>query len=280
MISALSQVAEKPKIGSSVINIYSRSASLIAMAAATLDTITQGRFILGLGTSSQTIVDDWHGLKFYRPLHRMREYVKIIRLIIEGNKISYDSDQFHIKNFSLLIHPPRKQIPIYIAAVNQKMVELTWEIGDGVIFYFRPINEIQKTIQKMQQIRKIDVACQLITSVSNDEEKAINRAKRTIAFYVSVGKIYRDFLVRNGYSNEITSIFDEYKRSGLQENHKMVTDSMVNDLAICGTPEQIRKRLMKFVKAGVDLPILQFNPVGDVIESFKLLLSSMASDMN
>jgi len=250
------------------------------MAAATIDTISQGRFILGLGASSQSIINDWHGLKFAEPLQRMREYVKIIRLIIQGSKINYDGTIFQLRHFNLLINPPRKQIPIYLAAVNQKMIKLAWEIADGVIFYLRPINEMQKTIQKMQQIRKIDVACQLITSVSNDEEKAINRTKRTIAFYVSVGKIYRDFLAKNGYSNEITSIFEEYKRSGLQENYTMVTDSMLNDLAICGTPEQIRKRLTKFVKAGVDLPILQFNPVGDVTESFKLLLSSVASDMN
>src|SRR5437867_10250475 len=178
MISTISQITKKPKLGTSIVNIYSRSPALIAMAAVTLDTITQGRFILGLSTSSQTIVDDWHGLKFCKPLHRMREYVKIIRLIIEGNKISYDSDQFHIKNFTLLIKTPRKQIPIYLAAVNQKMVELTWEIADGVIFYLRPISELQKTIQKMQSRKKIDVSSQFITCMSEDEEMAMDRAKK------------------------------------------------------------------------------------------------------
>jgi len=280
VISVISQIAKKPKLGSAIINIYSRSPPLIAMAAASLDTISQGRFILGLGTSSQPIVEDWHGLKFVEPLQRMREYVKVIRTIIQGNKVNYKGNMFDLKNFSLLINAPRKQIPIYIAAVNQKMLELTWEIGDGVILYLRPISELQKTVHRMQQIRKIEVACQLITAVSDDEEGAIDRAKKTIAFYVSVGKIYREFLARNGYQEQVAAIFEEYAKSGLGENYKMVPDFMVDDLAICGTPEDTRKKLGKFVKSGLDLPILQFNPIGDVQKSFTLLVSAVASDMN
>lgn len=280
MISTISQIAKKPKLGTSIVNIYSRSPTLIAMAAVTMDTISQGRFILGLGTSSQSIIGDWHGMKFVEPLERMHEYVKIIRLIIQGGKANYNGNLFQLKNFSLLIESPRKQIPIYLAAVNQKMIELTWKIADGVIFYLRPINELQKTVEKMQQVRKIDVACQLITSVSDDEEKAMNRAKKTIAFYVSVGKIYREFLARNGFQKETTAIYEAYKKSGLVENYKMVPDFMVHDLTICGTTNEIKKQLSKFIRAGINLPILQFNPIGDVKKSFNLLISAIAGDMN
>ena len=280
ILSTISQIAKKPKLGSSIVNIYSRSPTLIAMAAVTMDTISQGRFILGLGTSSQSIIGDWHGLKFAEPLERMHEYVKIIKLIIQGSKTNYNGNLFQLKNFTLLIESPRKQIPIYLAAVNQKMIELTWKIADGVIFYLRPINELQKTVKKMQQVRKIDVACQLITSVSSDEEKAMNRAKKTIAFYISVGKIYREFLARNGYKKETTAIYETYKESGLGENYKLVPDFMVHDLAICGTPNEIKKRLTKFVRAGIDLPILQFNPIGDVKKSFNLLVSAIKGDVN
>lgn len=280
IISTISQIAKKPKLGTSIVNIYSRSPALVAMAAVTMDTISQGRFILGLGTSSQSIIADWHGMKFVGPLERMDEYVKIIRLIIQGGKTNYNGNLFQLRNFSLLIESPRKQIPIYLAAINQKMIDLTWKIADGVIFYLRPINELQKTVEKMQQVRKIDVACQLITSVSNDEEKAMNRAKKTIAFYVSVGKIYREFLARNGYKKETAAIYEAYKKSGLVENYKMVPDFMVHDLAICGTPNEIKKRLSKFVRAGINLPILQFNPIGNVKKSFNLLISAIEGDMN
>ncbi|MGI0102720.1 MAG: LLM class flavin-dependent oxidoreductase [Nitrosotalea sp.] len=279
ILSAITSIAKKPKLGSSIINIYSRTPSLIAMHAVTLDTLSDGRLILGLGASSKAIVENWHGLEFKKPLQRMRESVEIIKQIISGNKVSYHGEFFHIQNFRLLTKPLRNKIPIYLAAINKKMAELTWEIGDGVIFYLRPLEEMRDMIPRMQNKRKIDVACQLITCVSNDVEKAIMRTKKTIAFYVSVGKIYREFLAKNGYEKETREIFEEYEKSGLSESYKFVSDSMMNSLALCGTPDSIQRKLVQYIRAGVDLPILQFNPVGDVTESFKLLVSTLESDM-
>jgi len=278
MLSTVSQIARKPQIGSSIINIYSRSPTLIAMTATTLDTLSNGRFILGLGTSSEPIVQEWHGLKLEKPLQRMREYVEIIKLAVSGKKVNYNGKLFQLKNFTLLIKPPRNKIPIYLAAVNQKMVDLTWEIADGIIFYLHPIYELQNTIQKMQSKKKIDVASQLITCMSNDEEKAIEKAKKTLAFYISVGKIYREFLAKNGFKNETENIYEEFKKSGLVSNYKLVSDPMLDALVICGTPEDCRKKLERFVKAGVALPIIQFNPIGSVIESFELLASTFSGD--
>jgi 5,10-methylenetetrahydromethanopterin reductase len=279
VLSRISNISKKSKLGSSIINIYSRSPALIAMSAVTLDTLSNGRFILGLGTSSRPIVEDWHGTEFKNPLRRMREYVDIIRLMYTGKKISYEGEFFHLKNFSLLIDPPRKEIPIYLAAINEKMTNLTWEIADGVIFYLRPLSELKETTSKMQSKKKIDVACQIITCISEDSEKAITRAKQTIAFYVSVGKIYREFLTSNGFENETIAIFDEYGKNGLKDNYRLVTDNMVNSLSICGSPEDVRKKILQFVNAGVNLPILQFNPVGKVRKSFELLTQTLASDM-
>jgi len=271
MLSAVSNKTRIKKIGSSIINIYSRSPAVIAMGAATVDTLSDGRLILGLGTSSLPIVETFHGYKFEKPVQRMREYVEIIRLVLSGKKVDYIGEIFNLKNFTLLIKPKRESIPIYLAAVNQKMVDLTWDIGDGVIFYLRPINEMKQTITKMQSKKKIDVTCQIITCVAEDSDVAIQRAKKTLAFYVSVGKVYREFLAKNGFKNETSDIFDEFKKSGLSSNYKLVTDSMLQSLCIAGTPEECKKQLEKFYETGIDLPIIQFNPVGDVSESFKLL---------
>ncbi len=279
MLSTVAHIAKKPKIGSSIINIYSRTPALVAMNAVTVDTLSNGRLVLGLGSSSQSIVEQWHGMEFTQPLQRMQEYVEIIRQIVAGKKINYTGKFFHLKNFSLLIKPIRSEIPIYLAAINQKMVELTWKIGDGVIFYLRPMAEMQETIVKMQNKRKIDVACQVITCISEDLEKAITRAKKTISFYVSVGKTYREFLAKNGYEKETNAIFDEYVRSGLADNYRFVSESMLNSLALCGTPKELPRKIEQFIKTGVDLPILQFNPIGEVTESFRLLISSLERDV-
>jgi len=201
----------------------------------------------------------------------MKEYVEIIRLVLSGKKVNYSGEIFNLKNFSLLTKPKRESIPIYLAAVNKKMVDLAWDIGDGVIFYLRPINEMKETITKMQPKKKIDVTCQIITCVAEDSDVAIERAKKTLAFYVSVGKVYREFLDKNGFKNETSNILDEFKRSGSESNHEFVTDSMIQSLCISGTSEECKKQLKKFYEIGINSPIIQFNPVGNVSESFELL---------
>ena len=270
MLSTVSQKAPKPKIGSSIINIFSRSPASIAMGAATVDIISNGRLILGLGTSSASIVENFHGYEFKNPVARIKEYVEIIRMILSGNPVNYTGKIFKLKDFTLLIKPYREKIPIYLAAVNQKMVDLTWNIADGVIFYLRPIDEMKKMVHRMQSKRKIDVACQIITSVSHDSEMAINQCKKTLAFYVSVGKIYREFLAKNGFESETRNIFEEFKKSGFKSNYELVTDQMINALTIAGDPETCIRQLQKFKETGVDLPIIQFNPIGDVADSLKL----------
>ena len=268
------------KIGSSIINIYSRSPSLIAMGASTIDTISNGRLILGLGTSSVPIVENFHGNSFDTPVQRMKEYVEIIRLALQGEKINYSGKIFTLKDFSLLTKPIRKEIPIYLAAINQKMVEMTWDIADGVIFYLRPKSEMKETISKMQKKKKIDTTLQIITCIHEDEEKARNRAKKTLSFYIAVGKIYREFLQSTGYSNEVKIINEEYEKNGLNSLQELIPEKMLDDLCIAGTPATAIKKLDAFRDVGIDLPIIQFNPIGNVKESFELLTKTFSGESN
>ena len=268
------------KIGSSIINIYSRSPSLIAMGASTIDTISNGRLILGLGTSSVPIVENFHGNSFDTPVQRMKEYVEIIRLALQGEKINYSGKIFTLKDFSLLTKPIRKEIPIYLAAINQKMVEMTWDIADGAIFYLRPKSEMKETISKMQQKKKIDTTLQIITCIHEDEEKARNRAKKTLSFYIAVGKIYREFLQSTGYSNEVKIINEEYEKNGLNSLQELIPEKMLDDLCIAGTPATAIKKLDAFRDVGIDLPIIQFNPIGNVNESFELLTKTFSGESN
>ena len=268
------------KIGSSIINIYSRSPSLIAMGASTVDSISNGRLILGLGTSSVPIVENFHGNSFDVPVQRMKEYVEIIRLALQGEKINYSGKIFTLKDFSLLTKPIRKEIPIYLAAINQKMVEMTWDIADGAIFYLRPKSEMKETISKMQKKKKIDTTLQIITCIHEDEEKARNRAKKTLSFYIAVGKIYREFLESTGYLDETKIINEEYEKNGLDSLQELIPEKMLDDLCIAGTPATAIKKLDAFRDVGIDLPIIQFNPIDNVKESFELLTKTFSGESN
>ncbi len=271
VLAAVSQRSRCHTIGSSILNVYSRSPAVLAMGTATLDTLSGGRFILGLGASSPAIVTGLHGSKYVQPVQRVREHVQIIRQYLSGDRIDYDGDIYQLQGFSLMVKPPRIRVPIYLAAVNQRMVDLTWEIADGIIFYLRPIAEMAHIIKTMQQGRHIHVACQIITAISEDAEMAYQRARRTLAFYISVGQVYREFLASNGYKDQTERIFDEYKTFGLRNVAKLVPDDMLHALTACGTPSECKATLDAFRKAGVDEPILQFNPTGDIHDSFRLL---------
>jgi len=280
MLGIASKQNRFSKIGSSIINIYSRSPSLIAMGAATVDTISKGRLILGLGTSSIPIIEDFHGQSFESPVQRMKECVDIVRLALSGKKINYSGKIFSLKDFSLLVKPLRNEIPIYLAAINKKMVELTWDIADGVIFYLRPKDEMKKTVTNMQKIKKIDTSLQIITCIDHDYEKAINRAKKTLSFYIAVGTVYREFLHSNGYSEETQIIYNEYTKNGLENLETFVPDKMLDDLCIAGTPDIAIKKLNVFRDIGIDTPIIQFNPIGDVTKSFELLTNTFSGELN
>ena len=263
----------KARIGSSVINSYSRSPALAAMGAATLDRISGGRMTLGIGTSSPAIVEGLHGSGFEAPLERMREYVEVVRLACSGERIDYEGRHFRLKGFRLLLGPVQKEIPIYLAAVNRGMLRLASEAADGVILYLRPAAEIAGTAARLRSGRRIDVACQLITAVSDDAGAARARAARTLAFYVSVGAIYREFLASCGYG--VDRIAAAHAESGIESAAALVTDRMLDDLAVCGSPSECRAQIGRFRRAGVDMPILQFNPVGDVASSFELLAGEL-----
>ena len=277
-LGAMSQVTKNVKLGTSIISIYARTPATAAMAATTLDILSCNRTILGLGVSSEAIVLGWHGVKFIDPLERMREYIDCIKLIVKGEKVRYDGRFFEIKNFKLVYEPQRAKIPIYIAAINKKMILLSCTQAEGILLYLRPIEELRETISfiKSHAIDKeFQIGLVLIGALSNKEpEKAKERAAKTLAFYIAVGKYYNRFLAKNGFKIEVEQITAEYHLRGLDFASKYVSEKMLNSITVCGNSEECIKSLRAFVSIGVSLPIIQVNPVGDSESSFKEMLST------
>ena len=277
-LGAMSQVTTKVRLGTSIVSIYSRTPATVAMAATTLDMLSGNRTVIGLGTSTAAIVENWHGLKFEMPASRMREYVECLKLMANGEKVNYGGKFFKVNNFKILHQPQRKQIPIFVAAVNKKMVSLASELADGILLYMRPLDELKKTaadLKRSTKGRNFEIACSFICALSNKEpDKARERAAKTLAFYVAVGKYYSKFLSENGFKSEVEQIMVEYGKGGADAAAKSVSDRMLDSLAICGSGEECRKSLARFVSAGITLPIIQLNPVGDSESSFREMLST------
>ncbi|MGI0037385.1 MAG: LLM class flavin-dependent oxidoreductase [Nitrososphaera sp.] len=277
-LGALSQITAKVRLGTSIISIFSRTPATVAMAATTLDMLSSSRTVIGLGASTGAIVENWHGVKFERPLDRMREFIQCMKLMISGERVNFEGKFFQVKNFKLLHPPPRKKIPIFVGAVNNGMISLASEVADGAILFLRPVEELKAATQKLRSTssgRAFEIACSIICAVSDDHpEKARERAAQTLAFYVAVGKYYREFLAKNGFKTETTEISEAYANGGLDAATKRVSASMLRSLVVCGTRKDCREALSEFSAAGVTLPIIQFNPVGGTESSFRELLST------
>lgn len=277
-LGAISQVTRKVSLGTSIINIYSRTPAIVAMAATTLDMLSDNRTIIGLGASTAAIVENWHGLKFNRPASRMKEYIECLRLMTRGEKVKYNGEFFQINNFKILHQPQRANIPIFMAAVNKKMVSMASKLADGILLYLRPLEELKRTATELKEATKgksFEIACSFICAMSNKEpEKARARAATTLAFYIAVGEYYSKFLADNGFKIEVEEITAEYRKAGADNAAKYVSDRMLNSLVICGSSEECRESLSKFLSTGITLPIIQFNPIGESESSFKEMLSA------
>ena len=277
-LGAISQITKNVRLGTSIIGIYSRTPAITAMAATTLDMLSGNRTVLGLGASTPAIVENWHGVHFGMPASRMKEYVELVRLMTQGEKVNYSGKFFKINNFKMLHQPQRKHIPIFMAAVNKKMISIACDLADGILLYLRPFEELNKMVYELKQVTKgkaFEIACSFVCAVSNkDPQKARDRAAMTLAFYVAVGKYYSNFLAENGFKAEVQKIIGEYKKSGAERAAKFVSDKMLSSLAVCGSSEDCRESLSKFLSTGITLPILQFNPLGDSESSFREMLST------
>ena len=277
-LGAISQVTNNVKLGTAIVNVYSRTPATIAMAATTLDMLSRNRAIIGLGVSTPAIIEGFHGIGFSKPVSRMREYIECIRAMVKGEKVSYNGEHIKISNFKLLYKPQRDKIPIFVACINPVMTSLASDLADGVLLYLRPIDELRDTVLRIKsraRDRCFEVACIFICALSNSEpEKARARAAKTLAFYISVGKYYRNFLSENGFQKETEQIASEYLQNGLEAASNVVSERMLESLTICGTADECARSLDKFMSTGITLPILQINPVSSAESSIREMLTT------
>ncbi|HEY0579749.1 MAG TPA: LLM class flavin-dependent oxidoreductase [Candidatus Nitrosocosmicus sp.] len=264
LLGAISQVTKRINLGTSIINIYSRTPATIAMGTLSIDNLSNNRMILGLGVSTAAIVENLHGIKYNDPIIRMIEYIQSLRMLFKTDeKTNYDGKIVKIKNFNIL-EKSRVNIPIYIAAVNRKMIQIGIDYADGLLLYLRPINEIKNLLYTIKNKFKINTSLVLITSISNKEpQKAKERAAKTLAFYISVGKVYYNFLLNTEFKPEVEKIYKEYHNHGLERSIENITTKMLDDLVVYGSVNDCINQVKRFRNTGIDSPILQVNPIKD-----------------
>jgi alkanesulfonate monooxygenase SsuD/methylene tetrahydromethanopterin reductase-like flavin-dependent oxidoreductase (luciferase family) len=272
-LGALSVSTDKIRLGSGVINLFSRSATLIASTMATLDEISGGRIILGIGTG-HSVINEYHSVKFSDPVQRMREYVEVIRMLVNGERVSYDGRDVRVEGLKLNLNPIRCRIPIYIATVSEQLARLAGEIGDGVIFVLNSASRIgylvEATLEGARRAGKpasdIEISCYLPTFMMNDVEEATDAAKRTVANY-GRSKFYRRLYGRMGYKAEAELLAESWKKGDSKRALDSVGEKMAKDLTIVGSESECLKRVEDYRRAGITLPIIQPCYVKNEIDS-------------
>jgi len=262
---------KKIDVGSAVFQIPGRTAANTAMTSATLDSLSGGRFRLGLGVSGPQVSEGWHGVKFDKPLKRTREYIDVVKLALARERVTYDGEFIKLpipgglgKPLRLTVHPVREQLPIYLAAIGPKNLEVAGELADGWLGIFFDPSDTSQTMAHIQaglaKANRLSVPfdyCVTVPVVFNDDEDlAIDMVRDYAALYVGgMGSkevnFYNQLAARMGYTDEAEAVQQAYLAKDYSAARAAVPKEFIERTSLCGNDEQIKKRLGLYVAAGV-----------------------------
>jgi len=291
---------ERIKVGSAVFQMPARTPAMTAMTASTMDIMSNGRFLLGLGVSGPQVVEGWHGQPYGKPLGVTREYVSILRkMFARDEPASFDGTYFQIpftgtgatglgKPLKLMHRPKNPNLPIYIAAIGPKNVQLTAEIADGWLPVFLSPERMSHMYGPLleagfgesgetDKAERFDIAPTLSALVTDDLDKGRLSMKPFLALYIggmgAKGRnFYNDLACRYGYEKEAETIQDLYLAGKKMEATMAVPDALVDELALVGSRDRIADRLDVWRDAGVTTMILSTSDIPTLRTMAELVL--------
>ncbi len=275
---------ERINVGTAIMQMPARTPAMTAMTAATLDLLTGGRFLLGIGASGPQVVEGWHGVVYGKPLARAREYVEIIRTVLKRDRpLEHHGEYYDIpveggtglgKPLKLIVHPLRPSIPIYLAAIGPKNVALAAEIADGWLpVFFSPhrMNIFRESLEEgftrageEKDRARFDIAPTVSIVVGDDTDSCRAQIKPHLALYIggmgARGKnFYNDLACRYGYEEAAAKIQELYLSGKKNEAIAAVPDELVDEVALCGPRDRIADKLGAWREAGVTTMICAVN---------------------
>ena len=261
------------KIASGILQMPGRSAAMTAMTAATLDQLSDGRFILGIGSSGPQVSEGWHGVRFAKQLQRTREYVAVLRMALARERVEFHGESIDLplpdgpgKALKLTIGTVQDSIPIYIAAIGPKNTQLAAEIADGVIpTLFSPEHvkviqdELQTGVERAgngKTVGDVAIAPSVQVYVGDDMDEARNLMRPFIGLYVGgMGSrkqnFYNQLMQRYGFEAEAAKVQDLYLEGKKDEAAAALPGEMIDMVSLCGPKDVVRERLEIFRSAGV-----------------------------
>ena len=265
ILGAVAAVTERVQLGTAIINVFSRTPALIAQTTATLDALSAGRFVLGLGTSGHQVVHGWHGIPFERPVVRTREVIEIVRAALQRKPLRHEGEVFHLaQGLKLMMHPLRPQVPIYLATLTPAGLRLTGEVADGWmptmfspehVDVFRPALE-EGARRAGRDLGRMAIAPLVPVAINDDPRAARDAVRPWAALYVGgMGSrdrnYYNQTVARYGFAAEARRVQDFYLSGQKIEAGAALSDALLDAVALTGPPAAIKQRLDAYRAAGV-----------------------------
>ncbi len=280
LLAEIALKTKRIKLATGIANVFSRSAGVLAMSAATLDEISEGRVILGLGTSGKVVIENFHGVPYEKPLTRLRETVGILRALWRGDRLEPSmSTLFDARHFKLEMTPFRPDIPIYIASLQEKAVKDVGRIADGWIPTFWPYEHFKDGIAWLKEGAQaagrgdvdINVAPFMAVIPFDDVDMARGLIKPLVAFYIGgMGVYYHALFCRYGFQENADLVRELYNNGQRKEASAAVSDALIDAIAICGPVDHCREKLAEWRGHGVDSALLNLptNVPPELTENF------------
>ena len=266
LLTEIAVATRRIKIGTGIVNVFSRSPGLLAMHAATLDEISEGRFILGLGTSGARVIQGFHGIRYEKPLTRLKQTIRVIQTLIAGGRLTEaGTDLWEFRHFKLEMTPVRPRVPIYCACLNHSAIRMVGELADGWMPTFWPYDQLSQGRALIEEGARRsgrnpdEVVTSPFTTVipMPDKELSYRSARGLISFYIGgMGDYYHAMLSRMGFAENADLVRSLYQEKKREEAAAAVSREMLDALVIAGDPQFCRERLGDWRRAGVGLPFL------------------------
>ena len=263
LLSALAMSTSKIRLGAGILPVLVRSPWVVAIGAAAVDEISGGRFMLGLGAGHKSVIEDRHGLIYDRPTLRMREVTEIVRCALSREPVNFQGEIFRLSGARLSAQPVRSYVPVYIAGIGPRVLELAGEIADGAFLIFPTENSLKTSLTHIAEGAaranrnpgKLDVVAYVFTCVATDRQAAIASSRRTIAYF---GRLphYRSLFAQEGFSQEAAALKDAWGQRDESLAVRAVSDEMVLTLSATGTADDVAARMSALLKAGLKQAVL------------------------
>jgi probable F420-dependent oxidoreductase len=262
LAGAIAQATSTIEIGTAIVPVYNRTPAVLAMSAATLADLSEGRFKLGLGTSSHAITEDWNGIPLKKPLARTRETVAVLRQALAGEKTEIEGETLRSKGFRLGVRTAQP-VPVYLAALRERMLGLAGEIGDGLILNLFPLSALAKILKAYRaggervgrDVSGHEVVCRFQVGLGSDIDAARNLVRFAFGGYVAQ-PVYNAYFRWCGFEQEAKAVAAAFAARDRAATAAAMTDELIDRIAILGEGDACREQLAGFVAGGITTPVL------------------------